>query len=546
MKLFVILLILFTGMSVTYSQTITQVEWFVGTDPGVGMGNPITISEPNDSLQLNFVVPTGSLTPGLYRVFVRCQFDSSVWGVPSLRFISIAPGDGTVKLVTACEYWFDNSTPTFLDVGDSNLVSFEQLLSTTSLNPGLHRFYIRYRDDLGRWGVPHGKLLSVSNSIPIITQVVTQIKYWVDSNPFTVIDVTDSALVEIDELISTLSLGIGLHNLYMQCQDENGRWGAADKRSLIVTSLCNPFQERDITQIEYWVDGNSSTLVDIVDSAQVSISEFIGTLSLGIGLHEVFLRCRDENGRWGAADKRSLIVTSPSGVSQSRYITHLEYWVDGGLPTLVDIIDSAQVNINEFIGTLSLGIGLHEVFLRCQDDFGRWSGLEQRVLIVTSPVSVVEQKVLTAAEYFVNVDPGPGNGTPIPLPSDSIWDEGEETVHSVITGLPLGLYLVGMRVQDETGRWSKAVFDSMLVGPILSISVSGNNIILDWLSGSGAEAFHIYRSGTLGGQFVEIDSTTAQTYMDVGIITTDPKAFYRVTFSPRTLSGYRLPQNPQK
>ena len=469
MRPLTIFLVFLAGLEVVYSQTITQAEWFVGTDPGEGLGNSISIGIPDDSVNLGCTVSTGSLNPGLYRVRVRCRSDTGRWGKPTARILLVTPGSGSVRLITACEYWFDNDTPTFLEVGDSNSVNFEQLLNTTFLNPGLHRFYIRYRDDLGRWGAQHGKLLSICNSIPIITQVVTQIKYWVDSNPSTVIDVTDSALVDINELISTLSLDIGLHNLYMQC--------------------------------------------------------------------------RDENGRWGSADKRSLIVTSPPGVSQSRYITHLEYWVDGGPPILVDIIDSAQVNINEFIGTLSLGIGLHDVYLRCQDDFGRWSGLEQRVLIVTSPVSTVEQKVLTAAEYFVNVDPGPGNGMPIPLPSDSIWDEGEETVHSVITGLPLGLYLVGMRVQDETGRWSKAVFDSMLVGPILSIGVSGNNIILDWLSGNGAEAFHIYRATTPGGSYIEIDSTTAQTYMDVGIISTDPKGFYWVTFSPRTLSNFCLPNN---
>ena len=393
MKPFVLPLVLLVCLCTAYAQTITQAEWFVGTDPGPGLGNPITVSTPDDSVNLSFTIPTGSLSPGLYLAFVRCRSNSGVWGAPSPRLLIIALGSGVARLVTAVEYWFDSNAPTFLDVTDDDSVTFNQILSTASLNPGLHRFYLRCRDDLGRWGAPHVALLVVTGATPPETRLITVIEYWVDNNP--------------------------------------------------------------------------PTLLDVTDLAQVNISELVGTSSLAVGLHYVYMRCRDDLGRWGAAERRPLIVTSPFGISESRE--------------------------------------------------------------------------LTAAEFFVNVDPGPGNGVSIPLPQDGTWDEGEETVQTVITGIPIGLHQVGIRVQDDAGRWSQPMLDSLIVGPVLTVRTSGNDVILDWLSGSGVEAFHIYRASTPTGSFTEIDSTTAQSYTDYGIISTNDRSFYQVTFSPRTMSNFRLP-----
>jgi len=44
-----------------------------------------------------------------------------------------------------------------------------------------------------------------------------------------------------------------------------------------------------------------------------------------------------------------------------------------------------------------------------------------------------------------------GNGVPIPLPDDAAWDEGDEESTAVLTGLPVGLHLVGIRTRDDLG-----------------------------------------------------------------------------------------------
>jgi hypothetical protein len=159
----------------------------------------------------------------------------------------------------------------------------------------------------------------------------------------------------------------------------------------------------------------------------------------------------------------------------TRLITAIEYWVDANPPTLVDVADTAQVNINEFIGTSGLSVGLHYLYLRTQDDLGRWGVAERRPLIVTSPFVQSVPRELSAAEFFVNADPGEGNAIAIPLPQDGVWDEGEESVETVISGIPIGLHQVGIRFRDDLGRWSKPILDSLIVGPVVTVRSSGHN-----------------------------------------------------------------------
>jgi hypothetical protein len=165
-------------------------------------------------------------------------------------------------------------------------------------------------------------------------------------------------------------------------------------------------------------------------------------------------------------------------------------------------------------------------------------------LIVSSPFVGGSDHALAAAEYFVNVDPGEGNGVAIPLPDDAAWDEGEEQSSIVLTGLPIGLHLVGIRTQDDSGRWSKAVTDSIIVGPVLVVHSVGSDIVLDWQSGPGVDHFNVFRGTRPDSTLTQIGSTAGTTYTDIGILSDAEKNFYRVTFNTFTLSTFRMPQEP--
>ena len=67
------------------------------------------------------------------------------------------------------------------------------------------------------------------------------------------------------------------------------------------------------------------------------------------------------------------------------------------------------------------------------------------------------QAVIAGAEYFIDEDPGEGNGDPIYAPLDGVYDEPEEEVE--VTGidtsaLTVGLHKIFVRFIDEDSRWS--------------------------------------------------------------------------------------------
>jgi hypothetical protein len=283
---------LLAAMAVSaFAENINQCEWYIGNDPGVGNGTPITVGAPSPQVNVNFSTPTGSLAPGLYRVNVRCHTDATLrWGVPTPALMVVAPGvPSTPLLCTQFDWAVDNGTPTTVDVADGQTITLNQIVATGSIPAGLHRFRVRTYDGSGRIG-----------------------------------QYTD--------------------NLF------------------IVTSTSPPLVH-EVTQLDYWFDSDSATAQTVTPAPSVPFSHIFATANLSIGLHRFNLRARDESGRIGPATSGLVIVTSPFGQPQ----TH----------------------------------------------------------------------IITAAEYWVNVDPGAGNGVAIPLPNDSTWNSSQEGVTSVLTGLPV-------------------------------------------------------------------------------------------------------------
>ncbi len=467
MRRFLLVLGLLVATATFAQPTITQAEYFIGADPGEGLGTPITVSSPDDSVDLAWTIATGSLTPNIYRVMVRVRTNAGLWSRPTAQYLVIAPANQVAQLVTQYEWSVDNGPYTPVDVADASAVNINQLLSTVSLTPGtLHRMFIRVMDSAGRAGQPTAAYLAIAatNQAP-----------------------------------------------------------------------------RLVTQFEYSVDGGAPTPVDVADGASVNLAQVIATGSLTPGtLHRVNFRVTDDLGRVGQFTNQYLAIDAVPHVANN--VTTYEYWVDSDPPTLVDNADAPLINISELIATGSIPVGLHYMNVRTSDNLGRTGQAHRVAFIVMSPFQASLPRTFTAAEFWVNVDPGVGNGIEIPLPDDGAWDESEEVADTVLTDLPIGLHRVGFRLQDNTGRWSAAEYDSLLVGPLLVVHYSApNNIVLDWQYGAEVDQFKIYRAPTVNGTFALIDSTTANTYTDAGITGAQLRGFYHVTFETSAFSTFRMP-----
>lgn len=78
-------------------------------------------------------------------------------------------------------------------------------------------------------------------------------------------------------------------------------------------------------------------------------------------------------------------------------------------------------------------------------------------LFALSFAPALSARTIAAAEYYFNTDPGPGNGTPIPVA------DAQQTVRltvdvppATIAALPDGVHFLVARVRDDEGNWSVA------------------------------------------------------------------------------------------
>jgi hypothetical protein len=168
----------------------------------------------------------------------------------------------------------------------------------------------------------------------------------------------------------------------------------------------------------------------------------------------------DNNSRWSILSGSVFIFEDLSEIDISR----LEYFIDTdpgfGQATLVTVTPGQQVNTVFTISMTGLSEGIHYLCVRAQNASGTWSNLQQGLFCM-----VPEEKYrITDLEYFIDDDPGFGNGTPVSI----------ETAHSIeadfipdTVGIAIGSHNLSVRTRDEAGNWSIVQDTSFMHGHLL-------------------------------------------------------------------------------
>lgn len=145
-------------------------------------------------------------------------------------------------------------------------------------------------------------------------------------------------------------------------------------------------------------------------------------------------------------------------ISSAEYFFNEDPGVGNGTALTVDS-NSGELTQNFSISTSGLSEGFNSFYIRTLNDFeaGVWS-LYGRELIYIKSFNFIGSEV-TDAEYFIDSDPGIGNGTSIEFddPSLSIQSFVYSTSGS---GLSQGVHVFYIRVRNEIGVWS--LYDTAL------------------------------------------------------------------------------------
>jgi hypothetical protein len=142
-------------------------------------------------------------------------------------------------------------------------------------------------------------------------------------------------------------------------------------------------------------------------------------------------------------------------IALAQNITRVEYFIDTdpGYGNAIDVPVSASPAVNDFSFTVpltSVDDGFHSLFVRTKDANERWSLVQGRPFVkYTIPVVSMD---LSRIEYFVDTDPGYGNGTSVDFEAGSQLTDLSFVV--LMDNVGEGFHTLFIRSRDVNNRWS--------------------------------------------------------------------------------------------
>jgi len=183
-----------------------------------------------------------------------------------------------------------------------------------------------------------------------------------------------------------------------------------------------------------------------------------------------------------------LLLIFPVLVS-AQNLSQIEYYFDTdpgeGNGIQVSFTPDSTADLSFSAETAALSTGFHRIFIRAQDDSGRWGLPQSKSFILASQNPLVKNK-LNKIEYFFDSDPGYGQGTLISFPADTL---DNRLLVAVPSGLSPGFHRAYFRYQDETGGWSLNQSKGFILAeqsPLFSAKVSGLEYYFDSDPGEGS------------------------------------------------------------
>ena len=227
---------------------------------------------------------------------------------------------------------------------------------------------------------------------------VTSFHYWVDNvaQRQTVSPTDGQAAWDID----VSALAQGLHALYYQAEDSNGRLSAPRRKDFFVATPGKGATE--LVGCRYWVD-------NVKNLQETSLSEGSTALDIDVsqlsdGLHTLFLQMKDNKGRLSPARASYFHV-----VRAATDVVAVRYWIDSRTNVQRTEMSGGQAAWD--IDVTALSLGLHHLYYQAEDNLGQLSAPRVRHFFVSEAEQQPDNRI-AAYEYWV------GSGDPVRVTLD--------------------------------------------------------------------------------------------------------------------------------
>jgi hypothetical protein len=239
---------------------IVAAEYYIGEDPGYGLGTPIPLL-PGADVLASITADMSQVAEGWHRLSVRALDENGHWGLTHRErvlikeFILVPP---PAPEIVAAEYYIDTDpgyglgTPIALTPDSDLSTSFTVDLSEVPF--GLHWLYMRAQDESGTWSTTHIERIGVTDLklVPEPPPKVVAIEYYFVRNQVATVplrftgftpawDVDVAFELDLDDLTSNRN-----YTVYVRAVDEHGRRSLASIQDITVTTI------EEIALVEGW------------------------------------------------------------------------------------------------------------------------------------------------------------------------------------------------------------------------------------------------------------------------------------------------------
>ncbi|MCH7574689.1 MAG: VCBS repeat-containing protein [Candidatus Marinimicrobia bacterium] len=188
-------------------------------------------------------------------------------------------------------------------------------------------------------------------------------------------------------------------------------------------------QTQDVVQLEYYFDSDpgfgNGIQVTITSDTLVELSFTADLSSLSGGVHNLFVRAKNDSGLWSLDYQRTFVM----GVLASEPkpdITRIEYYFDTdpgyGLGTSLTLIADSLIDNTYAIDLTNVSGGFHVLYIRAMNEFGMWS-LTNTVPFIAEATGLGLAATITSINYtFSQAGVTKATGSYTAFTADSLVD----------------------------------------------------------------------------------------------------------------------------
>lgn len=422
-------------------------------------GKVTTPVAPVTQLSLNTNVSTSSLNTGVHTISIRSWDENGEFSSILTQFFYKIPEQAlaATKEIVAYEYWFndDYGNAVSQTVTNQAVYNLSTLVSTASINTGVHSFSIRFKDNADLWSsVLTQFFYKVPEQAVAATKELVEYEYWFDNDyaSAVVLPIANQQVYNLSSLISTTSINTGVHSLSIRFKDNTNLWSSVLTQFFYKTPASATSVTKEIVAYEYWFDNDyaSAVVTPVANQTIYNLNSLISASALNNGVHTLSIRFQDNADLWSSVLTQFFYKMPEQPILANNLITDYRYWFDADFAGAANVSLASPVhelNLIDNLDLTQLPHGMHSVHFQFKDSVQLWSSVttdsvEKIALPIAdfsiSSVENCDSTVITMTDNSVDADEylwdfGGGNTSALQEPEFTFYSAGVYPITLTVT-----------------------------------------------------------------------------------------------------------------